>query len=129
MSVKCKRKYDYKINDETLETVDEINYLGVIISNTLSCSKHIASVTKKSRSMLGFIQQNLKNAPKVCKQNAYIAMVRSKLEYASTAWSPHLQKEIDMLERVKNRAVRFIQNDFKSKESGCVTHMKENPKD
>ena len=34
------------------------------------------------------------------------------LEYASTIWSPHLQCQIQQLEKAHHSAARFVTNDF-----------------
>ena len=34
------------------------------------------------------------------------------MEYASTVWSPHTKKNIQILEAVQRRAARFVQNDY-----------------
>jgi len=34
------------------------------------------------------------------------------LEYASDIWSPHTQKNIDLLEAVQRQSVRFIFNNY-----------------
>ena len=55
-------------------------------------------------------------------EQAYCAVVRPHLEYASCAWDPYLKKDINQLEGVKRRATRFIKNDY-SREPGTVTAM------
>ena len=42
------------------------------------------------------------------KERAYLALVRSHLEFCAPAWNPHQQKEIGILEKVQRRAVRWI---------------------
>ena len=56
-------------------------------------------------------------------QNAYLVLVRSKLEYVSIVWDPYLKCDIDRLERVQRSAARFITRDYKSREEGCFTKM------
>ena len=38
----------------------------------------------------------------------YPSMIRSHMEYAVQAWSPHLMKDINLLEKVQKRATRLV---------------------
>ena len=75
---------------------------------------------QKSQLHLG---RNLRHVPSHCRKSAYIALVRSSLEYGSVVWDPHLQQDIDKLEKVQRKAARFIKKDFKSRHTGAVTDM------
>ena len=55
------------------------------------------------------------------KELAYASLVRSILEFSSSAWDPFYQKDIDRLERVQRKAARFVLNDYKPLSS--VTSM------
>ena len=87
----------YKLDQHILEEVAAVTYLGLTISNDLKWATHIAKVTAKANSVLGFLRRNLKGCPqslKGCpqslKETAYRSMVRSALEYASAIWDPPL---------------------------------------
>ena len=48
--------------------------------------------------------RNLYNCPKSCRKNAYLALVRSKLEYGCIIWDPYLKNEIEQLENIQRSA-------------------------
>jgi hypothetical protein len=50
-------------------------------------------------------------------------LVRSTLEYGAIIWDPYLQSDIDKIEKVQWKAVRFISDDYKSRVRGCVSRM------
>ena len=113
----------YTLDKEILQQVSHSPYLGVTLSDNMKFDEHINKITKKANSSLGFIRRNLKYCPTSLKQTAYTALVRSILEYSDSVWDPYHQKDIDKLEAVQRRAVRFISNDYGRKSS--VTTMME----
>ena len=80
---------DYILKGTTLQLDSTTKYLGVDLQTNLSWNSHINRVTKKANSMLGFLRRNLRTTNEDTKTNAYIAMVRSNLDYCSTIWNPY----------------------------------------
>ena len=71
--------------------------------------------------MSRFVCRNLKYCPEKLRRLSYISLIRSKLEYSSSVWDPHLRKDIHHLEMVQRRAARFIKRDYSYESS--VTQM------
>ena len=70
---------------------------------------------------LAFVRRNLKYCSEKLRRLSYISLIRSKLEYSSSVWDPHLRKDIHHLEMVQRRAARFIKRDYSYESS--VTQM------
>ena len=96
-----------------------------MISKDLKWGTHIDKISKKASSTLGFVARNTRKCPQSCRKTAYIALVRSKLEYGPTIWDPYLQKDINKIEKIQKRAARFIKQDYRSREAGSMTAMLE----
>ena len=116
--------FDYNINGQTLETVASSPYLGAELTNTMSWDKQVQKVVAKGNKALGFIRRNVGSCPEEVKKQAYLALVRPHLEYASSAWDPHLQKHIQQIEMVQRRVARFIKSNY-SRDPGTVTTLLE----
>ena len=123
LSIKNKSQRFYSLNGQILQQVQNNPYLGVQISEDLKWSTHITNVAKKASSTLGFLRRNLRYCPQECKKTAYIALVRSTMEYAATVWDPYSIIDANKLERIQRQAARFITGDYKTREDGCVTDM------
>ena len=123
LSINSKSSFFYQLNDTILKHVDNNPYLGLLISKDLKWASHIDKVSKKASSTLGFIQRNLRHCPLHCRKSAYLALVRSTLEYGSVVWDPHLRKDVDKLEKVQRKAARFIKGDYHSREPGSMSRM------
>ena len=78
----------YQLCGTILGSVTNEKYLGVYLNHNLKWDHHIDQVTAKAARKLGFIHRNLRGAPAECKKLAYIALVRSGMEYASIIWDP-----------------------------------------
>ena len=93
--------YSYFLNGEQISNVDNtIRDLGVLISQNLTFSPHCCMIAAKANQMLGFLFKVLPPDQKLL-VTAYKVYVRPILEYATTVWSPHLSKDILLLENVQ----------------------------
>jgi hypothetical protein len=115
----------YTLMGHVLEQVENSKYLGVTISDNLKWGTHIDQTCQKANRLLGFLRRNLKYCPKVLKETAYKALVRSNLEYCSTIWDPHYVKDIKQLEQVQRRGARFVQRNYsrESSVSDMITEL------
>ena len=77
-------KREYVFCGVVLEEVKSHPYLGVLLDHKMRWSPHISNTTCKANKVLGMIQRNLWNCPQEVKETAYTALVRPKLQYAST---------------------------------------------
>jgi hypothetical protein len=123
LSMKKKSHHSYTLNNQILEQVPSNPYLGLQIVEDLKWKEHINNTCKKASSTLGFLRRNLQHCPRECRRTAYIALVRSIMEYGSIIWDPYTKQEITKLESIQRRGAMFITKDFKSREEGCMTKM------
>ena len=128
LSVRQKSSHFYQLDGEILQQVDSNPYLGLTISEDLQWKTHITNITKKANSSLGFLRHNLKYCSEDCKRLAYIALVRSILEYGVVVWDSYQSRDIIAVGKVQRQAARFIKNDYKSRFEGCVASMLEDIK-
>ena len=98
----------YDLCGEILATVDNAKYLGVTISQDLTWHTQICTMAKKANSTLHLVSRNLHNCPRQTRALAYTTLVRPKMEYCSTVWDPHTQKDCNILERINRRATRVV---------------------
>ena len=98
----------HTLEGTVLENVDYIKYLGVTITNDLKWNT------------LGFLRRTLFSCPQNVKEAAYKGMVRPILEYGSSVWDPHPDKLQEELEKVQNRAARFVTRNYVY-ETGSMT--------
>lgn len=63
--------------------------------------------------MLGLVRRNLYHCNRKTKDIAYKALIRPKLEYCASVWDPYHKANQDKLERVQNRAARFVAREYR----------------
>ena len=106
-----------------LENTTSANYLGVDITSDLNWNSHISRITTNANKTLGFIKRNIVTKNENVKTLAYKTLVRPQLEYASTVWHPHTKLNINKLEMIQRRALRWVTGDYSPLSS--VTEMQE----
>jgi hypothetical protein len=75
----------------TLESVSSAKYLGITLQSDLKWTQHANNIVANANKGLGFLKRNLKTSNTNIKSQAYLSLVRPKLEYACSVWNPHSQ--------------------------------------
>ena len=102
----------YTLEGTVLKNVDNIKYLGVTITSDLKWNTHISNICTKAIRTIGFSRRTLFSCPQDVKEAAYKGMVRPILEYGSSVWDPYTNKLQEELEKVQNRAARFVTRNY-----------------
>jgi hypothetical protein len=98
----------YVINGITLPNVSQAKDLGILFSSTLKFSDHCSAITTKA-----FQRTNLIFRAFSCRDVNFLASmfktyVRPLVEYCTPVWSPYLDKDINLIERVQRRFTKRI---------------------
>ena len=104
--------YNYKLHGHILKAETNSKYLGVKLNDKFSWNNHIDDVCRKGNSSVGFLRRNLQISQRHIKANAYTALVRPQLEYASAIWDPYTKDNQNKLEMVQRRAARYVYRDY-----------------
>ena len=84
-------------------------------------SLHINNIATKASKVSNFIRHNLSNCSASTKASAYLSLVQPTMEYTSCVWDPHEAVHIQTLEKVQQRAARWVRSDYENQSS--VTRM------
>ena len=99
----------YTLGGEVISSISEAKYLGVTLSNNYGTRSsqwkpHILDTVSRANQRLGFLRRNLRGSPYKLRETAYLALVRSSLEYCGAIWDPSGKEE--SLEDIQRRAAR-----------------------
>ena len=101
--------FNYNIANKTLKRNDSIRDLGVQIDKKLNYAKHIETICRKGKQMVGFIIRNSKHfKKKETEILLYKSLARSHLEYASEIWSSAAESNLESIEKVQHRFIRYL---------------------
>ena len=96
------------MGETTLECVNSIKFLGVIVNNKLTWEEHKNYIHRKVSRSIGII----KNCKKVMNQtdtiNMYKTFIQSNLLYAIEAWGHTVSGTTDSLNKLQNKIMRII---------------------
>lgn len=104
--------YYYGYKNNYLSEVTEYKYLGLLITSDLRWNKHIDQVIAHTQRKLFFLRRALKLSTPTVRLLAYKSVILPGLDYAAIIWDPYTKTNIDKLESIQKRAVRFIYNRY-----------------
>ena len=91
-----------------LETTSVERDLGVQVSNDLKLRKQVEAAAARANSEIGRLKKSFRSRSCVVWRMLYLSYIRPHLEYAINAWSPYLEGDMNVLERVQNRVTKLI---------------------
>ena len=81
--------------------------LGILICNDLKWDQQIAKATRLAQFALSQIKNTFVcHEPEIIRP-FYLALVRPHLEYAVSAWNPHLVQDCNKLEKIQRQATKL----------------------
>jgi Reverse transcriptase (RNA-dependent DNA polymerase) len=101
-------RFAYTMENQQLEVTEEEKDIRVQIPRTLKPSAQCMKAAKTATSVLEQITRSFKDRDKKVFISLFKRYVRPHLEFAVEAWSPWLQKDIEVLEKVQQRAVKQV---------------------
>jgi len=91
-----------------LEEVANERDLGVIISSDLKPSSQCITSAAKARRVIGMVRRNFRHLDLDDFRLIYRTYIRPHIEYCIQAWSPHLVKDVEVLENVQRAATTLV---------------------
>jgi hypothetical protein len=93
-----------KFNNSMVELVHEHKHLGIIFSEDMKWSKHIAKITSKANQRLGALYRQSRKMTRLQLETIYLSMIRPILEYGSVLFSNCSFSDVNLIESVQRRA-------------------------
>jgi len=100
-----------------LKTVPSSKYEGLDFSKDLSVNTHIDRICTTAKRTLGFLKCNIQTKNKKVKQTANKTLVMPQVEYSSPVWSPYTKQNINKIEIVQIRAIRWLHYSYSTYDS------------
>lgn len=115
MTITRKKKpltFPYSINGHQLTSVTSNRYLGLVLTSDLRWNEHVHYIEKKAMQKLGYLRRTLRQSTQEIKLLAYKTFIRPLLEYASVVWDPYTKTNINKLEKIQKKSIRFVYSSY-----------------
>ena len=104
----------FKLNDTVITCEDNVTLLGVNIDFMLNFNDHISDICKKASQQLAVLKRIGRFLTKHGKLTIFKSFIMSNFNYCPLAWHFCSQASTNKMEKIQERALRFISNDFTS---------------
>jgi len=100
--------YQYRLEDEGIESSPKQKDLGVLVDEKLDMSHQCALAAQKANNILGCIRRSMASRSREVILPLYSTLVGPHLESCVQLWSPQHRKDMDLLEQGQRRATKMI---------------------
>lgn len=99
---------DIKIENEHMESVGVIKYLGVMIDKHLNFKDHVNYIIKKIAKKVNFLFRIGDSVSALTRTIIYKSLIAPHFDYCSTIFLSIGETELNLLQKAQNRAMRAI---------------------
>ena len=100
------------INNAEIKSKESVTLLGNEIDNKLNFEKHVSTICKKANNQLNAISRVGADLGKKEKEILKNSFVFSNFNYGPVIWHFTTRKGINKIEKVQDRSLKFILNDY-----------------
>ena len=106
-------KFRVILNNNVIEQVKEIVFLGLVVDEHLTWKRHVAHVANKISKSIGIIRRASPYPQKSSLRTLYFSMIYPYLQYCSLVWLSTYPANLSRLVVLQKRVVRIInKSDF-----------------
>ena len=120
-------EYEFKLANVKIERKAEVRFLGVIVDDNLTWSKHITTVKTKMSRYFGIMYKIRRHIPIDTRLQIFHSLVQSHLKFCSLVWGFAAQSHIDSVFRKQKSGIRAVMSgyvQFKYRDGQIPTHTK-----
>ncbi|XP_076059106.1 uncharacterized protein LOC143035878 [Oratosquilla oratoria] len=97
----------YKIGTKEVKIVSSEKELGVIINKDMSPKKHINKTVGETYNLFKSVKVAFNCLDEVMVKKILVTLIRPRLEYSVTLWTPSTKKNIKKLERIQRATTKM----------------------
>lgn len=113
---------DVKMNNEKIEQVKEIKYLGVVLDPQLGFHNHVDYICKKIGKKIGYFRRISHNLSQWTKNIIYNTIIFPHFSYCISILFSCNKTDISRLQILQNKVMRIILNCDKTTSIRCMLH-------
>ena len=107
-----KEQICFDLNGSKIKCEEHDKLLGVTIDYELNFDKHISEICKKSARQLNVLKRIGRYLNKLGRLTIYYSFILSNFNYCPVTWHFCSEKNTKKMEKIQERALRFIYNDY-----------------
>ena len=106
-----KEEVSLNVNGSIIKSEDNVKLLGVTIDRHLSFDIHVQDLCKKAGKQLGVLRRFASILSVENKLSIYHSFILSQFHFCPVIWHFCKKGKIDMMEKIQERALRFVYSD------------------
>lgn len=100
----------FQCNNETIETVKQFNYLGLILDSKLKWCDHVENIIRKISPYIFILRRLRKYLDNNSLYQIYSSYIKSNITYLNCIWSKAPQSTLNKLDIIHKKSIKIIHN-------------------